>query len=114
VVLLRTGWVERHEQSSSADFNTEPGLTVDAAEWLARAGVAVVGADNFAIEAMPFPGNSIFPVHQRLLRDFGIPLIEGLVLRSLADSGRSVFAFVAAPLPIVGATGSPLTPLAIL
>jgi kynurenine formamidase len=37
-----------------------------------------------------------------------------LELQALAQTGRHEFLFVAAPLPIVGATGSPLTPLAIL
>lgn len=114
VVVIRTGWLERHEGLAEADFDTEPGLDVEAAEWLAAADVAAIGADNFAIEAMPFPAGTVFPVHQRLIRDFGIPLIEGMVLKPLAETGRNVFAFVAAPLPIVGATGSPLTPLAIL
>jgi len=49
-----------------------------------------------------------------VIRDFGIPLLEGLMLESLAGTGRTEFLFVAAALPIVGATGSPLTPLAVL
>ena len=114
VVLIRTGWQERHEGAAEADFDAEPGLDVEGAEWLAAADVAAIGADNFAIEAMPFPPGEVFPVHKRLLRDFGVPLIEGMVLKPLAETGRTVFAFVAAPLPIIGATGSPLTPLAIL
>jgi kynurenine formamidase len=36
------------------------------------------------------------------------------MLKPLAEAGASVFCFVAAPLPIVGGTGSPLTPVAIL
>jgi kynurenine formamidase len=49
-----------------------------------------------------------------VIRDFGIPLLEGLLLQPLVLTGRREFLFVAAALPIVGATGSPLTPLAIL
>jgi len=111
-VLLRTGWLER--QTDTADFNREPGLNVAAARLLAEADVALVGADNFAIEAMPFPEDTIFPVHQLLIRDFGVPLLEGLVLRKLADAGATAFLFVAAPLPIEGGTGSPLVPVAVL
>lgn len=114
VVLLRTGWLESRSPSNKADFNREPGLGVEAALVLAQAGVAVVGADNYAVEALPFPEGEVFPVHQRLIRDYGVPLLEGLVLAPLAEAGATRFLFMAAPLPIVGGTGSPLTPLAVL
>ena len=113
-VLIRTGWQETRGSNGTADFNREPGLGVSAAEFLAEAGAAVIGADNFAVEVMPFAEGTVFPVHQRLLRDYGIPLLEGLVLAPLAAAGATEFLFVAAALPIVGATGSPLTPIAVL
>lgn len=114
-VLIRTGWQEAQEQLSpgAVDFEAEPGIDVDAALWLAEAGAVMVGADNYAIEAMPFPTGTVFPVHQRLIRDFGITLLEGLVLAALAQTGVAEFLFVAAAMPIVGGTGSPVTPLAI-
>jgi kynurenine formamidase len=87
---------------------------LSAALILAEAGASVVGADNYAVEVLPFAAGTVFPVHQRLIRDFGIPLLEGLMLRELAEAGRSSFFFVAAPLPIKGATGSPLAPVAVL
>jgi kynurenine formamidase len=74
----------------------------------------MVGADNYAVEVIPFPHGSVFPVHQRLIRDFGIPLLEGLVLAPLAEAGATEFLFIAAPLPIKGGTGSPLAPVAVL
>ena len=113
-VLLRTGWHEAHEVSGTVDFNSEPGLEVAAALVLAEAGVALVGADNYAIEAMPFAQGTIFPVHQRLIRDYGIPLLEGLVLKPLGERAATQFLFMAAALPIAGATGSPLAPVAVL
>jgi kynurenine formamidase len=113
-VLIRTGWQEAQASSSDISFDEEPGIDVEAALWLAEAGVALVGADNFAIEAIPFPAGTVFPVHQRLIRDFGIPLLEGLVLQPLAEHRRSQFLFVAAPLPVVGGTGSPLAPVAVI
>lgn len=109
-VLIRTGW----QESGRDSFNEEPGIDVEAALWLAEAGVALVGADNFAIEAMPFPAGTVFPVHQRLIRDYGVPLLEGLVLQPLAELAHEPFLFVAAPLPVVGGTGSPLAPIAVL
>ncbi|SDC95008.1 cyclase family protein [Paraburkholderia lycopersici] len=113
VVLLRTGWFETH--GSQADyFEGEPGLALDAAIWLAESGVAVIGADNYAIEAIPFPQGTVFPVHQRVIRDYGVLLLEGLVLDELAAAGQTAFFFTAAALPIVGGTASPLSPMAIL
>ena len=76
--------------------------------------MALIGADNYAIEVMPFPDGAVFPVHQRLIRDYGIPLLEGLVLQPLAEAASKAFLFMAAPLCIEGGTASPLTPLAIL
>ncbi len=115
-VLVRTGWLEAQQNKPArlVSFDAEPGLDVEAALWLAEAGVALVGADNFAIEVLPFPAGSVFPVHQRLIRDHGIPLLEGLVLKPLAEAGATEFLFMAAPLPIAGATGSPLSPVAVL
>ncbi len=113
-VLIRTGWLESQDVSRGVDFNAEPGIDVEAALWLAESGVAIVGADNFAIEVLPFPAGTVFPVHQRLIRDYGIPLLEGMVLRALGEAGATTFLFVAAPLPIVGGTGSPVAPVAVL
>lgn len=113
-VLIRTGWLEGQDPAAGIDFNREPGIDVEAALWLAECGVSIVGADNFAIEALPFPPGTVFPVHQRLIRDYGIPLLEGLVLRELAEAEAFEFLFVATPLPISGATGSPVAPVAVL
>lgn len=113
-ILLRTGWLETQAGVKQVDFNEEPGIDVDAGVWLAQAEVAMIGADNFAVEVLPFPAGKVFPVHQRLIRDFGIPLLEGLMLDPLVASGRHEFLFVASALPIVGATGSPLAPVVIL
>jgi kynurenine formamidase len=113
-VLLRTGWQEAHEGRGTADFNAEPGLDTEAALFLAEREAALIGADNYAVEVLPFPAGEVFPVHQRLIRDYGIPLLEGLVLKPLAEAGARDFLFIAAALPITGGTGSPLTPVAVL
>jgi kynurenine formamidase len=113
VVLIRTGWIE----TMLADphyYDGEPGLDVEAARWLAEAGVAVIGSDNFAVEHIPFPQGTVFPVHQLVIRGYGIALLEGLVLAPLAAKRVAEFLFVATPLPFVGGTGSPLVPVAIL
>jgi kynurenine formamidase len=113
VVLIRTGWFEMMAAEPNY-FDGEPGIDIEAARWLAESGAAVIGADNFAIEAIPFPQGAVFPVHQCLIREYGIALLEGLVLKALADAQATEFLFVAAPLPVAGGTGSPLAPAAIL
>ncbi len=114
VVLIRTGWFERVAELGASFFDGEPGIDVSAAEWLAEQDVAVVGADNYAVEVIPFPEGTTFEVHQRLLRDFGVPLLEGLILGPLAASGRVEFLFGCAALPLAGATGSPVNPFCVL
>lgn len=52
-------------------------------------------------------------MHALLLVDNGIHIIENLDLEELAAAGARSVTFVALPLPIAGATGSPLRPLAI-
>jgi kynurenine formamidase len=114
VVLIRTGWVTAMVSDPLGYCDHEPGIDTSAAEWLAEADVAAVGADNYAVEVQPAPPGEMFPVHQLLLRDCGIPLIENLLLDELAAAGAAEFWFVAAPLPLVGGTAGPVCPLALL
>lgn len=114
VVLIRTGWLGRARDVPAEYLDGEPGIDVDGGRWLAEAGVAAVGADNYAIEVLPFVDDDVFPVHKLLLRDFGMPLIEGMVLDDLARTGQHEFLFIAAPLPIVGGTAGPVCPVAVL
>jgi kynurenine formamidase len=112
-VLIRTGWHSRAAELGRDYFAAEPGIDPEAAQWLVEAGVAAVGADNYAVEVQPSAPDTMFPVHQLLIRDHGIPLIEGLVLDELA-AAASLFLFVASPLPIVGGTAGPVCPIAVI
>jgi kynurenine formamidase len=114
VVLLRTGWWSAHAHEPGQRFSAEPGPDVDGACWLADRGAACVGSDNFAFEALPAGGEGGFPVHELLLRDCGIPIVEGLALDELAARGVDEFLLVLAPLAISGATASPLNPVAVI
>jgi kynurenine formamidase len=113
IVLLRTGWLEAHGADGNAYYAGEPGLDLDGAAWLAARDVAAVGADNYAVEALDARSTGGFPVHELLLRDRGVPLLEGVVLDALARARVSEFLFVAAPLAVRGATASPLQPVAV-
>ena len=74
----------------------------------------LLGADNFGIESFPSkdPENFV-PVHTYLLAEQGVSMVEALWLEDLAKDQVYEFLFIAAPLKLRGATGSPLRPLAI-
>jgi kynurenine formamidase len=54
------------------------------------------------------------PVHVHLLVDQGIFIMEALDLEALAADRVTEYGFVALPLKLVGATGSPIRPIAIV
>jgi kynurenine formamidase len=114
ILLVRTGWVDAYLNAPSESmFWPQPGLGVDACSLIADRDIAVVGSDNSAIEVMPFDGGRFLAVHIELLVRLGVPLIEHLVLSALARDQVYESLFIAAPLPVTGATGSPLNPVAI-
>ena len=113
IVLIRTGWWTARAGSADNDWRSEPGPDLDGGLWLADQDPAAVGADNVAFEQLPAVGDRAFPVHELLLRDCGVSIMEGLALDDLAAARIYEFLFVGAPLPIVGATASPLNPVAI-
>jgi kynurenine formamidase len=114
VVLIRTGWLGATGADAARYFAGEPGIDREAAAWLAEQDVCAVGADNYAIEVLDETASKGFPVHELLIRDCGIPLIEGVVIDALASLRPGPFMFVALPLALRGATASPLSPVAIL
>ncbi len=114
-VLIRTGWMESRTPGSNY-FADEPGINEDSARWLAERDVALVGADNYAVEQQSAtPG---FPAHLQLLHRCGVPLLENLELAELATElageSRSTFLFVFAPIPLVGSTAAPVNPVVVL
>jgi kynurenine formamidase len=116
-VLIRTGWSVHYDQPARfvGTSGGVPGPGVPAARWLAERRVAVTGAETIAYEVVrPGAGHATLPVHRILLVESGINLIEVMDLRGLAGLDPAVFGFVAAPLKLVGATGSPLRPLALV
>lgn len=117
VALVRTGWA-RHWHDPAAylgDSRGVPGIALEAARWLAEHDVAVVGVDTIAAEHIPAgSGPPALPVHRLLLAEHGINLVEVMNLEALAARGVTEFLFVGAPLNIVGATGAPIRPLALI
>ena len=114
VVLIRTGhgllWMKDNETYGEG----EPGIGLDAAKWLIDKDIAMVGADNWAIEVVPHEDpQRPFEVHQWTLTRNGIYHIENINLEALASDQVYEFAFIFAPVPFKGATGSPGNPIAV-
>ena len=112
VVLLRTGWSRRWpEPKQYLNGLRLPGPKASGASWLSERGVFAVGSDTLAFELMPSP---VMEVHVHLLVERGIHILENLALETLAAARVDDFLFVAAPLRLRGATGSPLRALALV
>lgn len=113
-VLIRTGWITAWDLEEVKYHGDRPGIGLEASEYLARHDVTLVGADTSGVEVIPWATGTVCPVHQFLIRDCGIYLLEFLDLEELARRDASTFLFIASPLRIRGGTGSPIAPLAIL
>ena len=78
----------------------------------------MVASDNSAISGLNVQGRADESldddIHMIFLWRNGIYLLEMLWLEELAAAGQSTFLFTVAPLKIVGGTGSPVNPLAVL
>jgi kynurenine formamidase len=116
VVLVRSGWGQRWaDREAYIGVSTGvPGVGEAGARWLSDRRPRAVGADTIAFERLARgAGHRLLPAHRVLLVESGINLIETLNLEGLATAGAHEFMFVLSPLPIVGATGSPVRPLAV-
>jgi kynurenine formamidase len=111
VVLLRTGWGAFFEDVARFESQMHgPGPGEQGARWLSGKGVFAAGADTINFEQVP---SRTMPVHVHLLVESGIHIIECLDLEQLAADHVYEFVFVASPLKIRGATGSPIRPFAL-
>ena len=128
MVCLHTGWAERvfamklqpdlHtlEQSCTSLDGRDPALQ----RWITDSGLAVIAADNYAVEGLPARAGcgccAMAPLHELCLFKLGIHLGELWRLTPLAgwlrERGRSRFLLTAPPLRLPGAVGSPTTPVA--
>ena len=117
-LLLRTGWDARsHDQREFLNADDTgphtPGVSVECARWLADeapiigVGVETVGTDAGAAHSF----DPAFPCHQFLLGADKYGLTQLQNLDRLPPTGAVV---LAAPLPIVGGSGSPARVLALV
>jgi len=121
VLLVRTGMLKRCLEAGSWEGycgGPAPGLSLHCAPWLHEREVAAVATDTWGVEVIPNETPDCFqPLHMICLRDMGLLFGEIFSLEALAqacaEDGHYAFLFSAPPLPITGAVGSPINPLAI-
>jgi kynurenine formamidase len=119
VLLLRTGNGRRMVEEGFAHMSTIPGpggYHVGCMPFFHEKGVALIGAD------MPNDRNEsdypevLRPVHAVGVYVMGMWLIDNCNLEDLAaacnDEGTAEFAFFMSAIPFIGATGSPVSPIA--
>ncbi|MCH6230938.1 cyclase family protein [Microbacterium sp. CFH 31415] len=122
IVLVRTGQYARTRRDGWGDYagGPAPGLSLTTAGWLHRTEIAAIATDTWGFEVRPneFDVPAFQPLHQVVIPNLGLTIGEMWNLDALADEcarlGRYSFLLSAAPLPITGAVGSPINPVAIL
>ena len=117
VVLIRSGWPAHWSDAVKYLGHTEgvPGPDESAAEWMIERRIKMTGAETIAYECIRAGrGHALLPVHRMLLVESGIHIIEAMNLTPLAEALVSEFLFVMTPLKVVGATGIPIRPVAVV
>ena len=115
IVLIRTGWGRFFGVDNARYLEGEPGIDVSAAKWLTQRDVIAIGCDNMALEVLPNPDRTqMLPVHQHVLAEAGVHIIENLALEELARDRLSRFCFILLATKFKGATGCPVRPIALV
>ncbi|KAJ9606064.1 hypothetical protein H2200_009025 [Cladophialophora chaetospira] len=117
VVLIRTGWIQLYSNAEAyvGHSTGTPGPDASGGRWLASHKVRAAGGDTISFEQVELgPNFKKRPCHGILLWESGIHIIEVLDLEELAQEKVKEFVFVLSPLKLVGATGSPVRPLAVV
>jgi kynurenine formamidase len=114
-LLVRTGYGKLWDDAPT--YLAAAGVGRSGSEWAADHRVACAACDNMTWdeteERDPGTHGQLF-AHLHLIARCGIPIIENLNLEELSRDGCAAFLFVCTPLKFVGATGSPVRPIAIV
>ena len=93
-VLIHTGWGSLWKVDNDLFNSGEPGIGVEAANFLVSQEICMVGSDSWATEVIPNPNPDLaFPVHQILIPLNGIYNLENLDTSSLVRDRVYEFAF---------------------
>jgi kynurenine formamidase len=119
ILLVRTGHCRR--LAEVGPWNTpesKAGLHPTALRFVASRAVAALGSDGNSDTAPSTTEGVDFPIHALAIAAMGVHLLDYLQFEDLTvaceRAGRWEFLFVAAPLLILGGTGSLINPLAVM
>jgi kynurenine formamidase len=114
VILLHTGWTDaKLESDPQAWVSGEPGITNEAAVYLASLNPVAVGADTWGVEAVPpIKGDKVFYGHVTFLKENGIYILETMNTGRLASEGVKEFMFVLGQTRLKGAVQMMINPVA--
>lgn len=114
VILFHTGWTDaKLESDPTAWVSGEPGLSNEAAVYLAGLNPMAVGADTWGIEAVPpKKGDKVFYGHVTFLKENGIFILETMNTGPLAAKGVNEFMFVLGQARVKGAVQMIINPIA--
>jgi kynurenine formamidase len=106
---------EQRAKAAKEFLAGEPGFGTSACQYLASRDIALMGGDTSAVDAQPMgeKDTTVVPCHSEMQTKRGIWNLENLDLKPLIDAKVYEFAFIWAPLKLIGATGSPANPIAI-
>lgn len=119
LLFVRVGHSRRRSELGAWNAaEARAGLHPTAMQFVVDREVAALGSDGNS-DTAPSPTEGVaFPVHVLAINAMGLHLLDYLQFEDLCGAceraGRWEFLLVAAPLRIVGGTGSPLNPIAIL
>jgi kynurenine formamidase len=120
LLLVRTGRLARARREGWGDYagGASPGLSFTTADWLHGTEIAGIATDTWGFEVRPNEFDEAFqPLHQVAIPHIGLFLGEMWDLDALAADcaadGVWEFFLAAAPLPVTGAVGAPVNPIAV-
>jgi kynurenine formamidase len=112
VVIFYTGWTKLIGKDDKRYGSVEPGLGIEGAQYLASLNVAMVGADTWGLEVIPFEdAKKIFHVHQILLPMNGIYILENVNAEEAVKDKVYEGLFTLGPSRITGAVQAIINPI---
>jgi kynurenine formamidase len=112
VVIFYTGWTKLIGKDDKRYGSTEPGLGIDGANYLASLNVAMVGADTWGLEVVPFEDpKKVFYVHQILIPQNGIMILENVNAEGAVADKVYEGLFTLGPSRITGAVQAIINPI---
>ena len=114
VVLFYTGWLKLLGKDNKRFGSVAPGLGREGAKYLASLEVAIIGADTWSFEVVPFEKDvGIFEVHQILIPMNGIHILENINTEEMVKDQAWEFLFTLGPARITGGVQAIVNPIAI-